>query len=49
MDKPEDFFCIDELGGFIKVADFPCVLLNDPDSLTDSSKTAESLSENESV
>ena len=49
MDALEGYFSFNANGELTKVADFPCVLLNDPDRLTDSSKTAESLSENVSV
>lgn len=49
MDPYEGYFEMKSDGKVTKVADFPCVLLNDPDRLTDSSKTAESFSENVSV
>lgn len=49
MDPYEGYFKFTSDGKVTKVSDFPCVLLNDPDRLTDSSKTAESLSENVSV
>lgn len=49
MDPYEGYFKMTADGKVTKVSDFPCVLFDDPDSLTDSSKTADSLSENVSV
>ena len=40
MDKFEGYFSFDAHGELTKVADFPCVLLNDPDKLPDSSQAA---------